>query len=143
MPVHVHQLFVKTALLLVCATGVVGAVVFGIAGVRAGAHGEFERILAIACVALVAAAYLGLSAQDSIADVKLPSISFGDKVILVLSAPLLVFCTIVFVATLVPAWFVILPTFAAMWQAIFGRAARGVPAAPPPAHGAMREPAYG
>jgi hypothetical protein len=142
MPSHVQRLLVKMVLSFVCATGVVGALVLGFLGIRAGAHGELERILAILCIAMVAGSYLGLRGDDGLADTEPSFLSFGDKVILVVSVPLIAGCTLVFVATLVPSWYVIVPVFAALWNAVFRRPRPAV-SAPPPARGPVQHPAYG
>jgi hypothetical protein len=142
MPTHVQRLLVKMVLSFVCAAGVLGALVLGFLGIRAGAHGELERILAIVCVAMAAGSFLGLLGDDGLAETKPSFLSFGDKVMLVVSAPLIAGCTVVFVATLLPSWYVIVPVFAALWNAVFGHPRPAV-SAPPPAHGPIQHPAYG
>lgn len=125
MPEHVRALRVRAGLLFALAMGVVGALVLGFIGLRAGAHGELERILAIACLAMAAAGFVGLRADDGIADPRRPSaLSFGDKLVVAVAAPLVLACLGVFVATLIPSWYVILPFFAALWKPIFGEPAR-------------------
>jgi hypothetical protein len=142
MMTPISRILVKTLLFVLSVAGVLGALVLGFIGIRAGAHGELERILAIVCIALAAGASLGVWGADGKEDAEVPFLTVGDRFTLLVSAPLLLFCAGVFVATLIPAWYVIVPTFAMLWGAVFGRAPRGVSAPPPAAHGEVHAPAY-
>jgi hypothetical protein len=121
MPSLFHAILVKMLLLLACVAGVVGALVLAFVGLRADEHGELERILAVACVAMAAAGLLGLTAHDDTSDLKPSVLSTGDTFMLLVTAPLLALCGGVFVLTLLPSWYVILPVFAALWGAVFAR----------------------
>jgi hypothetical protein len=125
MPEHIRALLVRTGLLSAFAIGILGALVLGFIGLRAGAHGELERVLAIACLAMAAAGFVGVRADDGIAEARQPSaLSVGDKLVVAVAAPLVLACLGVFVATLIPSWYLIVPFFAALWRPIFGEPAR-------------------
>lgn len=142
MPSSISHLLIRAMFSFLFAAAVVGALVLGVIGLRAGDHGQLERILAIFCVFLAAASYLGVRG-DQRKDEKPPFLTLGDKLMVLVSAPLLLLCTGVFIATLLPSWYVIVPTFAVLWRPIFGRAPRGIAAPPPEAHGREPQPAYG
>jgi hypothetical protein len=142
MPEHIRALVVRTALYSAAAMGVLGALVLGFVGLRAGDHGELERILAIACFAMAAGSLLGVRTDDGIADARRPSgLPLGDKVMMVVAAPLVLGCLAVFVATFIPSWYLSLPFLAVLWRPIFGEPARAT-IAPELERPRVPQPAY-
>jgi hypothetical protein len=124
MPEHIRALVVRTALYSAAAMGVLGALVLGFVGLRAGDHGELERILAIACFAMAAGSLLGVRTDDGIADARRPSgLPLGDKVMMVVAAPLVLGC------------------LAVLWRPIFGEPARAT-IAPELERPRVPQPAY-
>ena len=129
-------------LFVISAVGVVGALILGVDGLMlssAGHGGQLALIVAIAFVALAAAGLVGLLADDGRRDHTARRL-FGHPDILhvVAVAPIMALSVGVFVATLIPAVYVMLPFFA-VWYWASGAAAER--------HGrieATREhPAYG
>jgi hypothetical protein len=129
-------------LFILSAIGIVGAAIFGIAGLTAGGT-ELERILAIAFVALAAAGFVGRQTKraDRRADVGLPidierrPITLGGVVSAVAAAPILAISLGTFVLTLIPSLFVCLPLFVLWW--FESRPERALPA---PAHAPLPAP---
>ena len=134
-------------LFIVSAVGLVGAFVIGLDGLMLGSAGELERIVAIACFAFAAAGLVGLMVDDGWrAKKRRGLIGAGEAFQLVSAAPILAIMVGTFVATLLPAVYVMLPFFA-IWgpAATERRAARahpllpGIPATP---QGPLHVPAY-
>jgi hypothetical protein len=100
-------------LFIVCAMGLVGAIVIGLDGLMLGSAGELERIAAIACFALAAAGLVGVLADDGRRTRRPRSaLEPADVFQLVAAAPILAIMVGTFVATLLPAIYVMLPFFA-------------------------------
>lgn len=104
-------------LFIISALGVAGAFILGLDGLMLGGAGELERISAIVCLAVAAGGIVGILADDGLRTRK-PSrqrVERGDVLHLVAVAPILVLSVGVFLATLIPAIFVMLPFFAVWW----------------------------
>ena len=105
-------------LFIISALGIVGACVIGLDGLMLGSAGELERIAAIACMALAAAGFVGLMADDgsrartsTLRRLELGGYAFQW----IAAAPILALSVGVFLATLLPAIYVMLPFFAVWW----------------------------
>jgi hypothetical protein len=132
-------------LFIVCAMGLVGAFVIGLDGLMLGAAGELERIAAIACLALAASGLVGFLVDDGRRKRRRrSSLEPADVFQLVAAAPILAIMVGTFVATLLPAIYVMGPFFATWGPAASQRrAARVHPAigAAPTGH-PLHAPAY-
>ena len=113
-------------LFVISAVGVVGAMILGLDGLMlasAGGGGELELIVAIAFVALAAAGLVGVLADDGSRDGTLTALLRHPGMLHVVAvAPIMALSVGVFVATLVPAVYVMLPFFA-VWYWASGAAA--------------------
>ena len=129
-------------LFVISAVGVVGALILGLDGLMlesAGHGGQLELIVAIALVALAAAGLVGLLADDGRRDhTARRLLGHPDILHVVAVAPIMALSVGVFVATLIPAVYLMLPFFA-VWYWAAGAAAER--------HGrieaAREQPAYG
>jgi len=125
-------------LFIISLLGVIGAVVLGLVGLARGDAGELERILAIACFAMAAAGLVGRSA-DTPKVARTPhhlrvGVTAGDLLSAIAIAPTAALCVVVFLLTLLPAIYVMLPVFAIWWfgsQSPRGRALEPAPARVP------------
>ncbi len=101
-------------LFIVCAVGLSGGFVLGLDGLMVGSAGELERIAAIACFAMAAAGLLGMFADDGRRAMRprRDRDQRGDVLRVIAVAPILALSVGVFVATLLPAIYVMLPVFA-------------------------------
>jgi len=130
-------------LFIISALGIVGAFVVGLDGLMLGSAGELERIVAIACVALAVAGFVGLLADDgrrARASTRL-RVERGDVLHAIAVAPIIALSLAVFIATLLPALYVMLPFFAVWWLGSHeGRGA--VAPAPAVAGRPLQVPAY-
>ena len=124
-------------LFIVAAAGIAGSVLFGVLGLDAGHAGELERIFALMCFFMAAAAMVGVVLDDGIGDWSAPPLTRDQKVHLLVGLPVAVFMLLVFLATLIPAIYVLLPIFAARRVILYAQ--RPGPQRPGRAHGA---PAY-
>ena len=117
-------------LFIVCAAGLVGAFVIGLDGLMVGAAGERERIAAVACLALAAAGLVGVLVDDGRRTPRRrSSLEPADVFQLVAAAPILAIMVGTFVATLLPAIYVMVPFFSSWGPAASQRrAARARPA---------------
>lgn len=130
-------------LFIVCAVGLVGAFVIGLDGLMLGSAGELERIAAIACLALAAAGLVGVLVDDGRRTRRRrSSLEPADVFQLVAAAPIFAIMVGAFVATLLPAIYVMVPLFAAS-AASQRRAARAHPGTgAAPAKYPLAVPAY-
>jgi hypothetical protein len=129
-------------LFIIAVLGVIGGVVLGLVGLARGDAGELERILAIACFAMAASGLVGRSARDpSTARVRARrvAIEVGDLITAIAVAPVVALCAIVFLLTLIPSVYVMLPVFTVWWLGSETRRGRHVE--PTPLPGPMPEPA--
>lgn len=98
--------------------GVVGAVILGAVGLARGDAGELERILAIACVAMAAAGFVGNAASSPTPGAARRwrvGVSLGDLLSAIAIAPVAALCVGVFLLTLVPSIYVSLPVLVIWW----------------------------
>ncbi len=99
---------------IITAAGIVGSLILGVDGMIRGSEGELSRIFAIACFFMAAAGFLGIafdaSSSDSPSRVR-PSIVIADVLSAIAIAPIVIVCTGVFLLTLVPSMFLMLPAF--------------------------------
>ena len=124
-------------LFMISALGIVGAFVVGLDGLMLGSAGELERVAAIACMALAAAGFVGLMADDGLRS-SAPTrqrVERGDVLHVIAVAPIMALSVGVFLATLLPAIYVMLPFLAVWW---FGTQARRPAATVAPASAAGR-----
>lgn len=132
-------------LFIISALGVVGGLVIGLDGLMLGSAGQLERIAAIGCFALAAAGLVGLLADDGRrARSRRVRVERGDILHVIAVAPIMALSVGVFVATLIPAVYVMLPFFAVWWFAGAERrhAPAYVPARAPGAERPLQTPAY-
>lgn len=132
-------------LFIISILGVLGAAIFGFLGL---AHGgaQLERILAIAFIAMAAAGIVGRWARRMgpitpiHVDTRRAAIEVSDMISLLVSLPIIALCIGVFLLTLIPSAFVMLPFLAVWW---FGaeHGERVVEPAPAPAPARLPEPA--
>src|SRR3954447_15959916 len=113
-------------LFVISAVGVVGALILGLDGLmlaNAGRGGQLELIVAIAFFALAAAGLVGLLVDDGRRDHTARAIVGRPNILHVIAvAPIMALSVGVFVATLIPAVYVMLPFFA-VWYWASGAAA--------------------
>ena len=138
-------------LFVISAVGFLGAIIFGLDGLMLGSAGQLELIVAIACFALAAAGLVGVFADAG--DRNRAETAHGRGLVghpnvlhAVAVAPIMALSVGVFVATLIPAVFVMLP-FLAVWYLVSGATARlahaGAPAvAPADREHPLQVPAY-
>lgn len=102
-------------LLIVTAAGILGSVILGLRGLAAGSAGELDRILAIACVFFAAAGVLGTWIDDGKRSKTVPVLTRDQRVHLLVATPLVLLMLGVFLVTLIPSIYVMLPFFA-VWH---------------------------
>jgi hypothetical protein len=132
-------------LFVISAVGVVGAVILGLDGAMlasAGRGGQLELIIAIAFVAVAAAGLVGFFADDGRRDHTARRLLGRPNILHVVAlAPIMALSVGVFVATLIPSVYVMLPFFAVWYWASRASGASG------DRHGridaAREHPAYG
>ncbi len=95
-------------MILLSAIGIVGAVGFGVLGITSDA-GQYERILALAFLAMGAAGIVGYVVQDGEKPHSEGSYGVTGIVMAVVSVPVMVISAGVFVATLIPCFYLMLP----------------------------------
>lgn len=131
-------------LFIISAMGLIGGLVIGLDGLMLGSTGQLERIVAIACFAVAAGALVGLLADDGLRTRRRARerVEHGDVLHAIAVAPILALSVGVFVATLIPAVYVMLPFFALWW--LFGGEHRHEPARVPAraAERPLHAPAY-
>jgi hypothetical protein len=120
-------------LLIITAAGILGSVVFGFRGFGEGAGGELYRILALGCSFAAAAAALGSWIDDGRRTKKTRVLTNDERLHLLVATPLALLMVGVFLVTLIPSIYVMLPFFA-VWHYL------GNAAPAPPTYQA--EPAY-
>lgn len=111
-------------MLILSALGAGGFVVLAVLGLSSGGT-ELERILAIACFFMAAAGFVGFATQDARKPrIPRPRASvMGDLFSAVAIAPVAMVCAGVFLLTLVPAIYVMLPVLA-VWRLSFAPVTR-------------------
>ncbi len=124
-------------LIFVAAVGLAGSVLFGVQGWSAGSGGELERIFALGCLFMTAAAILGILLDDGRRERK-NGITREERVHLLVAAPLVLLMLGVLLLTLVPAIYVMLPFFGA--KRVLVR--RRPPLELPPSAAPIGTPAY-
>ena len=115
-------------LFVISAVGAVGALILGLGGLMRGSAGQLELIAAIACFALAAAGVVGLLADDgrrdhTRAETRRALVGHPNVLHVVAVAPIMALSVGVFLATLIPAVFVMLP-FLAAWYLVSGATAQ-------------------
>ena len=122
-------------LLIVTAAGILGSIVLGIRGLAAGSSGELDRILAIGCFLAAVAGALGSWIDDGKHSKSAPVLTRDEQVQLLVATPLVLLMLGVFLVTLIPSIYVMLPVFV-VWH----YSSRLQPARPPPSQ--APSPAY-
>ncbi len=108
-------------LFIAAAVGIAGSFVFGLLGLVAGPAGQLERILAVICLAMTAAAVLGVVLDDGTREPSHAVMTREEKAELFIALPIALLMVGVLLATLVPAIYVMLPVFAARSAFLGGR----------------------
>lgn len=128
---------------IISVVGVLGGVVLGLVGLARGDAGQLERILAIACFAMAASGLVGrmartpLTETERLALLQRPrrwGVTVGDLVSAIAIAPVVALCVGVFLLTLIPSVYVMLPVFAVWWLGSETRHPRHVEPMPAPLH---------
>jgi hypothetical protein len=105
---------------IISVVGFLGAIVLGMVGLARGDAGQLERILAIAGLAMAASGLVGRFARtpDEVRTrphVRAFANSLGDLFSAIAIAPIVALCVGVFLLTLIPSIWVMLPVFAIWW----------------------------
>jgi hypothetical protein len=129
-------------LFIVSAVGIVAAFVIGLDGLMLGSAGELERIMAIACFAFAAAGLVGVLADDGRRARKphRDRVEGGGVFQAIAAAPIVLCCGAVFLATMIPALYLMLPFFVLSWPFAARRPAEE--AAAPAVGRPLQVPAY-
>jgi hypothetical protein len=112
-------------LFIISAVGVIGGLILGLDGLMLGSAGQLERIAAIASFALSAAGLVGLLADDGRRERRArhrDRVEHGDVLHVIAVAPIMALSLGAFLATLVPAIYVMMPFFALWYYASATRA---------------------
>jgi hypothetical protein len=114
--------------ILLTGIGIIGTVIFGMAGLRPGGT-ELERVLTVIFLAIVAAGIVGRKAERAIdgrlrpePHLEVARRPIGGVIMTAAVAPILAMSIGVFVLTLIPSVFAMLPFLAVWWLATEGRA---------------------
>jgi hypothetical protein len=100
-------------LIIAAVTGFAGTIFFGLQGLHGlgAGGGELERVFALMSFFMLAAAVVGMVLDDGIG-VRPPSLLTTDeKIQMLVGIPLAIFMTAVFLGTLLPSMYVMLPFF--------------------------------
>ena len=132
-------------LFIIAIAGFIGAAAFGLLGLSRGDAGQLERILGIACLAMAASGLVGRFARTPGEPRPKPrvrriAISLGDLFSAVAIAPIVALCVGVFLLTLVPSIYVMLPVFAVWWATSEMGRGRREPIEPTALPGPLPEP---
>jgi hypothetical protein len=121
-------------LFIATAAGIVGTIVMGLRGLTAGSAGELDRILALGFLFIAAASLLGIRIDDGRRPKTARVLTMSEGFLLLVASPLILLMLGVFLATLIPSIYVMLPIFA-VWH----YTSRTRPVSPPRA---TPQPAY-
>jgi len=112
---------------VVAVLGGIGCVVLGLLGLIRGDAGELERILAIACFAMAAAGVVGTLARTPNPPRARPRrLSLGGAIMAVAIIPAMALSVGVFLLTLIPSVYVMLPFIAVWWLGSESRRSRRI-----------------
>ena len=112
---------------VIAVLGGIGCVVLGLLGLVRGDAGELERILAIGCFAMAAAGVVGVLATTPNPPRARPRrITVGGTVMAVAIIPAMALSVGVFLLTLIPSVYLMLPFFALWWVGSESRRSRRV-----------------
>ena len=112
---------------VVAVLGGIGCVVLGLLGLIRGDAGELERILAIACFAMAAAGVVGALARTPNPPRARPRrLSLGGAIMAVAIIPAMALSVGVFLLTLIPSVYVMLPFIAVWWLGSESRRSRRI-----------------
>lgn len=112
---------------VIAVLGGIGFVVLGLLGLVRGDAGQLERILAIACFAMAAGGVVGMLASTPNPPRARPRrITLGGAIMAVAIIPAMALSVGVFLLTLIPSVYVMLPFFALWWLGGESRRSRRV-----------------
>jgi hypothetical protein len=121
---------------IIAVLGFIGGGVLGLVGLARGDAGELERILAIACFAMAASGLVGRAAKGP-SEARTGAVRHPLRIGVLCAiaiAPTAALCVGVFLLTLIPSVYVMLPVFAFWWLGSETRHGRHPEHVPAPLH---------